>query len=79
MGRILCLLLTLIPTINYAADQRNPYMIQIKVDMQTCIKQNMKDCLKSICIASPSDCQSQCSANASHKCQQMSGQNPEGI
>ncbi|KTD63212.1 hypothetical protein [Legionella shakespearei] len=59
----------------HAGDLSNPYMKPIKINIQTCINQNMKDCLKSICMASPEACQAQCAANSSDKCKLLSGQN----
>lgn len=59
----------------YADDFSNPYMKPVKINMQSCINQNVKDCLKSICLASPETCRAQCATNSSEKCKLLSGQN----
>ncbi|WP_298627297.1 hypothetical protein [uncultured Legionella sp.] len=68
------LLLLLLPLLAYAENLTNPYMIPIKINMQDCIKENTKDCLRSTCIASPASCHSECAANSSDKCKMLSRQ-----
>lgn len=68
-------LLLFLSTLICADDLSNPYMKPVKINMQTCINQNLKDCLKSICMASPEACKAQCVANSSDKCKLLSGQN----
>lgn len=72
--RSLGLLLLLSPAINFAGDYTNPYMTPVIINMQTCVQQTMKDCLKSICMASPASCQAQCTENSTSKCNMLSGQ-----
>lgn len=71
-------LLLILPMVAQAAEQTNPYMSRIKTNSKTCVSQNISDCQKSICIASPESCKEQCRANAVHKCQQLSGQHIDG-
>lgn len=74
-GYLFLPLFLMISTLGYADKLANPYMAPIKINMQTCINQNMKDCLKSICMASPKTCQAQCATNSSDKCKLLSSQN----
>jgi hypothetical protein len=71
----LILALALVPALGFADELSNPYMIPIKINMQECIKQNMSDCLQSICLATPESCHAQCTLNASDKCRKLAGQN----
>lgn len=44
-------------------------------DMETCVEQNIKICLKGVCIpATPTDCPTQCRVNAVNKCKAISQQ-----
>lgn len=67
-----------IPWFAHALEQKNPYMTPIKIDMPSCIKENKLDCLRSICIVSPSSCNVQCTANATEKCKKLAGQTQYG-
>lgn len=65
----------LLPILSYADELTNPYMTPVKINIQDCINENMNDCLKSICMASPASCHAQCMTNSSDKCKKMAGQN----
>ncbi|KTD42462.1 hypothetical protein [Legionella quateirensis] len=67
-------ILLLVSMLSYADDLTNPYMIPVKINMQDCINENMDDCLKSICLASPASCRAQCTMNSADKCKKMAGQ-----
>lgn len=71
----LLLLFLLLPMLGYADNLTNPYMTPVKVNMQDCINENMGDCLKSICMATPASCRAQCASNSSDKCKKLAGQN----
>lgn len=71
---MLGLMLSLSCANSMAGQVANPYLSPPKMNMQQCVKQNNADCLKSICLASPDSCHSQCLANARAKCTLLTGQ-----
>ncbi|KTD35259.1 hypothetical protein Lmor_0706 [Legionella moravica] len=72
--QLMILTLLMIPLRSDADNLTNPYMFPVKINMQECINANMNDCLKSICMASPASCRTQCTLNSADKCKKMANQ-----
>ena len=63
--------LAILPTMSWPSLPGDPYQF----DMKTCVQQNIKNCLKGVCIPStPTDCPTQCRINAVNKCKAISQQ-----
>jgi len=69
----LFILLILMPLSTYAVEL--PKAVNTKQDVNKCIKDSTKDCIKAACIEnSPTDCAKQCSEDAVDKCKVLKQQ-----